>query len=235
MKTNVFVFSLLLLLALTGCNKATYLNTDKDTLRLPKESSGDSLILHSDVNDFKIASVSDWIEPKLCDSILVINVGENKTGAPRTGMLLVVNGDQKLSIKVSQASNPTFLTLSAQSVTIPQDGSAVTLSVETDGANVKLEGLEGVMSSYSEGKLSISSKGNTGETKKSKAYVVCDTIRRPLTVIESGTICARCKGSGKVVCYICKGEGVTYCPYMDCVTCGGSTRVTCPDCHGKGK
>ena len=107
--------------------------------------------------------------------------------------------------------------------------------METDGGDVRLEGVEGVTAKYADGVVTLTGKGNTGKTRKTKGSLVADEVSTPITVVEKGAICARCGGKGQVTCRICGGEGVDYCPYRPCDLCHGRGRTRCPECGGKGK
>lgn len=230
-----FAIMMVALLMLTACHKATYLTADTDTIEVPRQGATDSLRLHSDAGDFEIISADEWIKATMDDSTLIVKIGPNKDKSPRGGNVVIGNGDQRLSLRVAQGASATYMTLGETSVTIPRDGSAVELEVKTDGSDVRIEGVEGVKSTYSGGKLKLTGAGNDGKTRKTTARVVCDTISRTLTVVETGTVCGRCGGSGTVTCRICRGSGVDYCPYRPCDLCHGRGKSRCPECNGKGK
>lgn len=234
MKTKIILlFTIFCLLA--GCKKATYLHSDKNALSIVHEGGSDSLKIHTDKNNVQISSTPDWVKAQLADSILLITAKENPSNSPRKGNILLVNADQRLSIKVVQAGLASYMTLKEKSITIPSDGSEVSLEIDTDGSNVKVEGVDGVNSKFENGCLKITGKGNTGATRKTKANVICDSLTQTLLIIEEGTTCSRCHGKGRVICNICKGTGVDYCPYRTCDMCSGRLYVSCPECRGKGK
>lgn len=238
MRRSLFLLTVVLagLLALTGCSKkATYLKADVESVTLPRTGGADSLTLHSDGTDFSIISSPDWVTVEIRDSVLMFNAQANPEKSPRTGNIVLANGDQKLSLAVVQSAPATYLTLGATSVTIPQAGGSAELKVETDGSDVRIEGVDGVKSTYKNGTLTITGPGNNGKTRKSKGTVVCDSFSKPLTIVEKGTVCSRCNGSGRVICSRCGGQGEVFCPWDRCSTCRTTGKVTCPECHGKGK
>ncbi len=230
-----FIYALFCIVILAGCKKATYLKSDRETVTFAKEGGQDSLILHSDGADFKILSSPEWVESNLKDSVLYLKVPNNDSKSKREGNIVVMNGDQKLSLAISQASEATYFTISRKSVTLGQKGEPDTLRINTDGANPRLEGVEGVTTQFADGILTLAGKGNTGATKKTKAKLICDSLSVDLLVIEKGTKCSRCGGSGKVICSWCDGRGEVFCPYDICPKCHGGGRATCSECKGKGK
>lgn len=235
MKTKYVILFAVLVLMVSGCHKATYLSADENTVTMPRSGGTDSLILHSDGSHFTLISSPEWADVELQDSVLRISAKANPGTSIRKGVIAVGNDDQRLSLTLIQAAPASYMTLKENVVTIPQDGSAVTLEVETDGSSVVLEGPEGVTASYKAGVLTIKGSGNSGKTRKSKAVVVCDSVRRQITVVEKGTCCARCNGKKVVTCPYCAGQGEVYCPWYICSSCHGSGRITCPECKGKGK
>lgn len=221
---------------LTDCNRdATYLTSDSKELTLTKTGGKDSVALHSDGAEFQLVSSPEWVDVALKDSTMFVEVKENMSGSPRSGNIVVKNGSKNLSLPISQGSVASYMTVSRNSVTIGQNGEPDTLSVKTDGSDLHLENIEGIQTEFKNGVLTLKSNGNQGSTRKTKARLVCDSIAVDLLVVETGAVCSRCKGSGKVTCYICRGEGMTYCPYMPCRTCNGRGKTNCPECKGKGK
>lgn len=225
-----------MLLMMAGCGKkATYIKADADSITLSRTGGSDSLMIHSDGNEFSILSSTDWVKSEMRDSLLLVRVEANPEKRPRTGHVVIANGDHKISLNVIQSAPATYLTVGAKTVSIPQNGEKVELKVETDGTDVRLEGVEGVKSSFNNGILTLTGAGNTGKTRKTKGTVVCDSLSKPLLVIERGTVCSRCNGTGRVTCTWCGGVGEVYCPWDICRECNRSGKVACPECHGKGK
>lgn len=238
MNYKYLIISVVALLVLAGCRKATVLTSDTKSVTAPKQGAADTVILHSDVCAFELVDAPDWAGAALTDSVLSLKIQANGTGAPRSGNVIVRNGELTLSIPVEQRAAATYLTIKEPAkgvVTIPRDGGEAKITVDTDGGDVRLEGVDGVTAKYADGVVTLTGKGNTGKTRKTKARLVADEVSAPLTVIEAGAICFRCNGKGRVTCYICHGEGVDYCPYRPCDICRGSGTVRCPECGGKGK
>ena len=59
MKTRI-IFPLLAFLVLMGCKKATFLESDVESLTAPISGQTDTITLKSDVNDFKLESFPEW-------------------------------------------------------------------------------------------------------------------------------------------------------------------------------
>lgn len=225
-------------LMLVGCRKASVLTADVKSVTAPRQGLVDTVRLHSDVCDFELVSAPAWTGAALADSVLSLQIKANETAGPRSGNVIVRNGELTLSIPIEQRGATTYLTITEPAdgtVTIPQSGGEVKITVETDGGDVRLEGVEGVTAKYADGEVTLTGKGNTGKTRKTKGSLVADEVSTPITVVEKGAICARCGGKGQVTCRICGGEGVDYCPYRPCDLCHGRGRTRCPECGGKGK
>lgn len=232
---KILFFAFIVLLTVSGCKKATYIKADKENIEVSRQGGVDSLTLSSDAGEFEIVSSPEWVKTELADSVLRMTITANPEATGRNGNVIIANGDVKLSVSVRQKAPATYLTIADKSITLGPKGEAATLKVETDGADVKIEGVEGLSSTYSNGVLTITGKGNQGATRKSKATITCDTITRQITVVESGAFCGKCSGKGRITCTICGGSGVDYCPYRPCDTCRGRKVISCPSCGGKGK
>lgn len=232
---KISLLAIAVVMAASCAHEATYLKSDSHEINIAKGGGNDSVVLHSDGSEFEVISSSDWVNVTLKDSILYVKVDENKTNGMRSGSVVVKNGSQKLSLPISQATHASYMTIKRKSVTIGQKGEPDTLSVMTDGSDIRIENIEGIQTEFKNGVLTLKGDGNNGATRKTKAKLVCDSISVDLLVIERGTTCNRCKGSGKITCYICHGEGMTYCPWDVCRTCGGRRIVNCPECKGNGK
>lgn len=237
MKTTkyIFMFFLLSILLFAGCKKATYLTSKVENVKISKEGGSDTVILSYDAGTCRIVTQPDWLELNLKDSILIIQSGQNVERTARTGNIVIENGDLKLSLPIKQLSSATYLTFPDQPVTISKDGSPIELDVDTDGSNVILEGVENVTAEYKDGKVVLSGKGNTGKERRTKGFLVADTIRRPVMIIEKGEICYVCNGSGRVKCSTCWGTGETLYPWGPCYVCNRTGKVKCKVCKGTGK
>ena len=237
MKTTKYIYVLFFLsiLLFAGCKKATYLTSKVENVKISKEGGTDTIILSYDAGKCKIVTQPDWVELNLKDSILIIQSGQNVELNVRSGNIVIENGDLKLSLPIKQLSSATYLAFSEQTITIPKDGSSVELDVDTDGSNVILEGVENVTAEYKDGKVFFSGKGNNGKERRTKGFLVADTIRRPVMIIEKGVLCYVCNGSGRVKCSRCGGSGETVFPYDICYVCNGSGKVKCKTCKGTGK
>lgn len=237
MKSTKYILALcfLSIILLFGCKKATYLNAKVENVKISKEGGVDTLVLSYDAGKCRILAKPDWVEVNLKDSILTIQSNKNVEPAIRSGNIVIENGELKLSLPIKQLSSATYLTFPEQSVIIPKDGSTVELNVDTDGGNVILEGVENVIAEYKDGKVLFSGKGNTGKERRTKGYLVTDTIRRPILIVEKGELCYVCSGSGRVRCSRCGGYGETFFPYDICYACNGSGKIKCKTCKGTGK
>lgn len=247
-----------MLLLLVGCKKATYLESDVKELTIPIVGQSDTIVLRSDVNDFKLDSIPAWVKPELNDSILVVTVGKNDTNAKREGNIVVADGNLKLVIPVMQYSQATHLELpDGNEVKIGKEGGSKTIAVDCDG-DVKIEGAENFDAKYENGKLSITAPKNDGATFKKKIKLSSDKYSKEVTVILEGNVCATCNGTGKITCSVCGGKGFIFRSGEDCHSsckkCGGrgficpgpngweayngrrgTGKITCPDCNGEGK
>lgn len=232
---NILILFFISIYLFTGCKKATYLNSKVENVEFSKEGGKDTVILSYDAGKCKILAKPDWVDLNLTDSLLIIQSGKNIEPTFRTGNIVIENGDLKLSLPIKQLSNATYLTLSETSITIPKDGGTVKLDVETDGSEVILEGVENVTAEFKDGKVFFSGKGNNGKERRTNGFLVVDTIRRPVTIIEKGEICYNCNGSGRVKCSKCGGSGETVFPWGICYVCNGSGKTKCKTCKGSGK
>ena len=239
MKKFIYITILIAICAVTvNCNhEATYFQSDSQEINWAKNGGKDSVVLHSDRQDFEIVYKPEWVNATLKDSVLYVVVDENKTNKTRSGNIVLRNGSLNLplSIKIKQVTKASYMTIKRKTVTIGQNGEADTLKVMTDGTEVRIENIEGIHTEFKNGVLTLSGKGNKGATRKTKAQLVCDSIRVNLLVIETGTTCRRCQGSGKVICYLCNGVGKTYGPVLPCCVCHGRGITSCPECKGRGK
>ena len=252
---KILVCTLLALAVLSGCKKATYLDSDVKDLTASISGQTDTILLHSDVNDFKLESVPDWAIAELNDSVLIVKVGKNDAGARRKGEIVVTNGDLRLAIPLLQQFNATHLTLpEGEEVRIGKEGGSKTLAVDCDG-DVKIEGAEGFDATYKNGQLTITAPQNEGASIKKTLSLTSGPFMQKVEVVIEGTVCARCNGKGTVKCPKCNGNGFIFAYNEDChkscSNCGGSGfvcpgpngwdgkkgkgRITCPDCHGQGK
>lgn len=247
------IIPLMALLVFAGCKKATYLESDVKDLTVAIAGQSDTIVLHSDVNDFKLDSAPEWAKSELKDSVLVVTVGKNDSNGERKGVIVVSNGDLKLNIPVLQQFKATHLELpSGNEVKIGKEGGTQTLAVDCDG-NVTVEGAEGFEAKCAGGKLTVTAPKNDGAPIKKTIKLVADEFSQEVTVEIAGTICPTCKGTGTVKCKSCGGEGSKFtmepAPGLyGCRACGGkgyscrasdagyrngSGKQPCPTCKGK--
>ena len=261
MKTRI-IFPLLAFLVLMGCKKATFLESDVESLTAPISGQTDTITLKSDVNDFKLESFPEWTNTEFKDSVLVVNIGNNDSKSERKGELVISNGDLKLTIPVVQQFKATRLELpDGGEVSIGKDGGTASVAVDCDG-EVNVFAPEDLDVSYQNGQLSITAPANEGATETKSITLTADSFSQQVMVTLEGGICPTCNGKGKVKCSSCGGRG--YFPnrtydgdaMYSCTKCGGvgylynsdmggvtgysnghhkgSGRITCPTCNGKG-
>jgi hypothetical protein len=91
--------------------------------------------------------------------------------------------------------------------------------------------------------------GPFGTTSLVEACPVCDKDHMMtcrvcggkgiMPIHQPGEVCAKCNGSGKIMCssYLCNGTGHYMGPYgvIICSMCFGSGRMKCDNCHGTGR
>lgn len=241
-------------LSLTGCKKATVLESDTMELNIPMIGATDTIMLHSDVNDFRIEECPDWVLSEVIDSTLIIFVRRNDTGMVRTGEILIMNGDLELGISVTQFDRATYLDLpDGNDVVIPKEGETVKLRVDSDG-DVVVDSFSGIETSYDKGILTISAPPNDQETINGVITLTAGDLTRDIRVTLEGSLCLTCNGTGKILCEYCHGDGIIidipengYQGYArGCEACGGSGvsgfgqlifgqgYEICHVCHGKG-
>lgn len=155
----------------------------------------DTIVLRSDVNDFKLDSIPEWVKPELNDSILVVTVGKNDTNAKREGNIVVADGDLKLIIPVIQYFKATHLELpDGNEVKIGKEGGSKTIAVDCDG-DVRIEDADNFDAKYKNGKLSITAPKNDGASSKKKIKLSSDEYSKEVTVILEGNVCGTCNGT----------------------------------------
>ena len=250
MKTRI-IFPLLAFLVLMGCKKATFLESDVESLTVPISGQTDTITLKSDVNDFKLESFPEWTNTELKDSVLVVNIGKNDSKSERKGEIVISNGDLKLTIPVVQQFKATRLELpDGESISFGKEGGSKTLAVSSDG-NVNVQAPEGIEASYADGVLTVVAPANNGSSMERTIVLTADEFTKKVSVSIEGSICLTCNGTGKIRCKSCGGKGFTdsYRAIFGCKSCGGagastvegdfnyregSGRQTCPSCGGKG-
>lgn len=248
MRTKFILLIAIFLISLTGCKKATYLKSETSELTIPISGQCDTVILQSDVNDFKLDSVPEWVQTELTDSVLVITVGNNDVKTRRKGNIVITNGDLKLSIPVMQQYKATYLNLlEGKTLKLGKEGGTASIPVDCDGA-ISIENGEDLNLNVKDGKLTVTGPKNDEKTVKKKVKLVADEFSEEVEVILEGSLCPRCNGKGKITCPKCGGNTLIMVPHINgylltrpCDRCGdgfsgtSSGKVKCPECKGTGK
>lgn len=218
-------FALILLTVVLGsCKKATFIYSSEQVVQFPK-TGGEKQITVSSDGSWNIENCPEWLKVEVKDSILMLNIGLNESGAPREGTLELVGGEAKASITVKQADVCTRLIASTEKVTFPKEGGTETIIIDTDGGDVKVEAKEGVTAEYNNGKLTLTTPANGGGTINGTVNLTCDEQATTINFTVEGSICPTCNGTGKVKCSKCGGKGSYYSDYVKadfgCKNCGG--------------
>ncbi len=235
-----------LMVAVVSCKKATYLNADETEIKAEMAGAQGTIALHSDGTEFELTQSPDWVTANIADSTLTYTIGANDTHAVRTGTIDVKCGDLTLSIPVTQVTVATKLSVDPEKVSFEKEGGTAEVTVDTDGAGVKVDCPEGITATYADGKLSVVAPKNDKGTINGVITLTCDSHTATVNVTVKGAVCARCKGTGRVTCRWCHGSG-----YLNigegggCQYCGGRPQTDgsgydgrgwnkCPDCKGTG-
>lgn len=240
------------MLLFTGCKKATYLKSDVTDVTIPLQGQNDTIVLQSDVNDFEIEKVPDWVKTELNDSILILTVGLNDSKSQRKGEIVIANGDLKLNIPITQNYKATHFSLPDGNILeLSKDGGTASLNLDCDG-DINIENADSLNLLIRSGKLIVSGPQNDGATRKKTIKLVADEFSEEVIVILRGIPCTKCKGTGEIVCPRCGGKGMFQDYWWNgyeyvnddtpsgCKRCGGkgmrkgSGKITCPDCEGNG-
>ena len=253
---------MLLTVVIGSCKKASFINPSEQEVQFPKAGGEKQIIVNSD-GIWGIENGPEWLKFETKDSILMLKIGLNESGAPREGILELVGGEAKASITVKQADVCTRLIASTEKVAIPKEGGTETIDIDTDGSEVKVDATEGVTAEYNNGKLTLTASANEGGTIKGTVKLACDQQAATIKFTVEGSICSTCKGTGKVKCSKCGGRG-SYDEHFDsppfgfthgCTKCGGagevawagagaadrstlrkgSGKMPCPTCGGSGR
>lgn len=248
-----------MMMGFAACDNASYLSANMQEIESNQEASEGVLTLSSDGKKFEIAHSPEWITVNLADSVLSYNIVANDTHEVRSDSIVVTCGGMSLCIPVTQNVKATYLKVDQESVSFEKEGGSQTVAIDTDGGNITTE-VTGDITASVEGKtLSISAAANDGGSKSGEVTVKCDEFSAKVKVTVKGSMCARCKGTGKIKCPACGGSGSQFvssggeCGPIGCNRCGGrlvmrgggprgvdlysdgTGRINCPDCKGAGR
>ena len=251
MKKLSFIFSLVALMALCACNHATFITPSQQEVQFSKAGGEQQIAVCADGN-WSVENCPEWLDAERADSMLVLKVEPNTTGAARECELQLVGGDGvKATVIVKQADVCTHIDATVDEVTIPKEGGTATIDIDTDGAHLDIRVSEGISAEFNNGTLSVTAPANEGGTKHESLTIFCDNIKTDINVTVEGSLCPTCNGTGKVKCSKCGGRGNLGRDIEDytiaCTACGGwghgwqvpgfregSGRVKCPTCGGSG-
>lgn len=235
-----------------SCKKATFITPSQQEVQFTKTGGEQQLVVSTD-GSWSVENCPEWLNAERADSMLVLKVEPNTTGAPRECEIQLVGGDGvKATVVVKQADVCTHIDPTVNEVTIPKEGGTTTIDIDTDGAHLEIIVSEGISAEFNNGTLSVTAPANEGGTKHESLTISCDNIKTEVNVTVEGSICPTCNGTGKIRCPNCHGKG--WYPTnvggggAPCKRCGGfwcsndlvedfeegSGRIKCPDCGGTG-
>lgn len=254
MKKKTILMACAALLALSSCQKATFLTSDEKKIVADLQKSQGSITFHSDADNFSIEHAPEWVTAEMLDSTLVYYVPENPTTSERTDSIVVTCGGMTLTLPVTQIYKVTKLEVDKPAIQFTIDGGTETVNVTTDGSKVKIDAPKFVQTTYKDGVLTITTGKNDGSSLSDTIRLASGELTTLLPVVVEGNFCGTCKGAKKIDCPQCKGEGITERrgAYYGCsrcggiddfplethgqiVSCSGMGKITCPTCHGTGK
>lgn len=251
-----YINFLLLLVVFCSCNKTTYINPSKDTLVYPIQGGEMLDTIHSD-GEWEVTIFPDWVNVERQDCVLKCVVEENTLGKKREGKIVLKGGDVRKSISISQAYVCTHINPENTTLTFEKEGGVQSISIDTDGFDIKVEVSGNMTAKYDEGKLVVEAPANNAMTTTGKIELACDSQTALVNVVLRGATCPNCGGKGKVTCTKCSGEGYYWMENDDmtygCTLCGGrgcgyfqelsepggdlrkgTGLMKCPVCNGKG-
>ena len=252
MKHLLNLIGLVALLVLTACGGATSINPEKSAVDFTIEGGEETVNISAD-GSWDVAECPEWIKTDVQDSVLVIKIERNQTGAMRSGdIVLKGKNEVNATIKVTQVSKCTHITPASDKVEFEKEGGTQTVNIDTDGA-IKVEVPDGFTASFANGVLTITATANEEGAKRGEIKLTADNQSATIYASQKGNICPTCGGSGKVKCSKCGGSGYLndefYESIFGCSKCGGrgksdrwadydyrkgSGKMDCPTCGGTG-
>ncbi len=236
MKTRyIKLLSLIAIVMLTSCGKATYLKCDKEGVSVSMNGGEGKVALRCD-GRMEVAYAPEWAEANIEGDELHYIVGANPSNTLRKSHIIVTSGELSTAIEISQTTVGSYLVIPKPSVSIDKNGVGGKIKVLTDGEIVTVDCPEGVTYVYDSGILSFSSLGHTGRAKSLKATVRCGEFSQNITITQKGDICTTCGGRGRITCSKCDGDGGWgYYYWYTCSSCNGNGYHRCKTCGGTGK
>lgn len=252
---NLFLVAVCAATLLCSCSKAKSIMVSTDRVAFAKTGGEKSITVTAD-GPYDIKDCPDWLKAEARESELVLTAEQNNTGAMRECAIKLVGDNIEVPVFVSQADKCTFITPSELEITFPKEGGTKEITIDTDGASVAVDcsDFAGSLEGKLEGnKLMVNCPANDGGSKNDAIKLSCDEITNVIMATIEGSICPRCKGTGKVTCSKCGGRGFYFGGDMPvgCGRCGGSGyislpnyppmggkkgsgKMACPDCGGAG-
>ena len=257
---KLFLLNLLMLAMLASCGGADNIQVSKDNLSFAREGGEENVNVSAD-GSWNVKECPDWVTAEIHDSLMVVKVQNNETGAPREGdIVLAGKDDVTATIHVKQATKCTHITPASDKVEFEKEGGTQTIAIDTDGSP-QVEAPEGFTATYDNGTLSVTAPANEAGSKRGEIKLTCEDQSATIYATQKGNVCQRCGGSGKITCPKCNGKGLVHvyvAPEMrdivgseqPCEKCGGnwdgttdagsvwrkgSGHIKCPDCGGTGQ
>ena len=217
-------------------NAATYLRVEPNQLVASKGGGKIKVDIDYDGYVWTINHTPDWVKIKEDENSFNVSVDTNLTGNRREGTITVQSGKQLAQVAITQYGVATYIRGSKNNLKFGKSGGTQTVSLDTDGCDLKVESSDFIQTSFSDdGELIVRVSNNSDEYRTGQIKVYEDNQSWYITV-EQGGKCNSCHGSGKTSCSICFGTGTFGFGMMGsvCMSCGGSGSVKCSSCQGTG-
>ena len=217
-------------------NAATYLRVEPNQLKASKCGGKIKIDVDYDGYVWTINHAPDWIDIEENENSFEVSVGKNLTGSRREGTITVQSGKLLAQVAIVQSGVATVVRGSKSNLKFGKSGGSQTVSIETDGCELRAESSDFIQTSFSDdGDLIVRSNSNSGDYRTGQVRVYEDNQSWTIMVEQAGK-CNVCHGSGKISCNLCSGMGtIGYGMFTaTCMSCGGNGSFLCGMCHGTG-